>query len=73
MPSPGASPLELRSRFSSVVNSRPQQDIRTAEQKAAAASYTAIALRAFEDVENALASDYYLRQTRRRADRGGLE
>jgi len=36
------------------------QDIRTAEQKAAAASYTATALRAFEDVEDALASDYYL-------------
>jgi NodT family efflux transporter outer membrane factor (OMF) lipoprotein len=36
------------------------QDIRTAEQKAAAASYTATALRAFEDVENALANDYYL-------------
>jgi multidrug efflux system outer membrane protein len=38
------------------------QDIRTAEQKAAAASYTGTALRAFEDVEDALASDYYLRQ-----------
>ena len=37
------------------------QDIRTAEQKAAAASYVGTALRAFEDVENALASDYYLR------------
>jgi NodT family efflux transporter outer membrane factor (OMF) lipoprotein len=36
------------------------QDIRTAEQKAAAASYTATALRAFADVEDALASDYYL-------------
>ena len=36
------------------------QDIRTAEQKAAAASYAATALRAFEDVEDALASDYYL-------------
>jgi NodT family efflux transporter outer membrane factor (OMF) lipoprotein len=36
------------------------QDIRTAEQKAAAASYTATALRAFADVENALANDYYL-------------
>jgi outer membrane protein, multidrug efflux system len=36
------------------------QDIRTAEQKAAAASYTGTALRAFEDVENALANDYYL-------------
>jgi NodT family efflux transporter outer membrane factor (OMF) lipoprotein len=38
------------------------QDIRTAEQKAAAASYTATALRAFEDVENALANEYYLRK-----------
>lgn len=36
------------------------QDIRTAEQKAAAASYTGTALRAFEDVENALASEFYL-------------
>jgi multidrug efflux system outer membrane protein len=39
---------------------KAQQDIRTYEQKAAAASYTATALRAFEDVENALANDYYL-------------
>ena len=38
------------------------QDIRTAEQKAAAASYTAVALRAFGDVEDALAGDYYLRK-----------
>ena len=38
------------------------QDIRTAEQKAAAASYVGVALRAFEDVEDALASDYYLRK-----------
>ena len=38
------------------------QDIRTAEQEAAAASYTATALRAFGDVEDALASDYYLRK-----------
>ena len=36
------------------------QDLRTAEQKAAAASYIATALRAFEDVEDALADDYYL-------------
>jgi outer membrane protein, multidrug efflux system len=36
------------------------QDIRTAEQKAAAAGYTATALRAFADVEEALANDYYL-------------
>src|SRR5215467_2593779 len=36
-------------------------DLRTAEQKAAAASYVGHALRAFEDVENALANDYYLR------------
>lgn len=38
------------------------QDIRTAEQKASAASYVGVALRAFEDVEDALASDYYLRK-----------
>ncbi len=36
------------------------QDLRTAEQKAAAASYVGSALRAFEDVEDALAGDYYL-------------
>ena len=39
---------------------KAQQDIRTYEQKAAAASYTATALRAFQDVEDALAADYYL-------------
>jgi multidrug efflux system outer membrane protein len=38
------------------------QDIRTAEQRAAAATYVGTALRAFEDVESALANDYYLRQ-----------
>jgi NodT family efflux transporter outer membrane factor (OMF) lipoprotein len=38
------------------------QDIRTAEQKAAVASYVGVALRAFEDVEGALAGDYYLRR-----------
>jgi multidrug efflux system outer membrane protein len=38
------------------------QDIRTAEQKAAAASYVGVALRAFEDVEDALSGDYYLRK-----------
>ncbi len=38
------------------------QDIRTAEQKAAVASYHGVALRAFEDVENALANDFYLRK-----------
>lgn len=38
------------------------QDLRTAEQKAAAASYVGVALRAFEDVEDALAADYYLRK-----------
>jgi NodT family efflux transporter outer membrane factor (OMF) lipoprotein len=38
------------------------QDLRTAEQKAAAASYVGAALRAFEDVEDALAADYYLRK-----------
>ena len=36
------------------------QDIRTAEQKAAVASYTGAALRAFEDVEDALANEFYL-------------
>lgn len=36
------------------------QDLRTAEQKAAAMSYVGHALRAFEDVEDALANDYYL-------------
>jgi NodT family efflux transporter outer membrane factor (OMF) lipoprotein len=36
------------------------QDLRTAEQKAAAASYVGAALRAFEDVEDALSADYYL-------------
>ena len=38
------------------------QDLRTAEQKAAAASYVGAALRAFEDVEDTLANDYYLRK-----------
>lgn len=38
------------------------QDLRTAEQKAAAADYTATALRAFEDVEDALSKEYYLRK-----------
>ena len=38
------------------------QDLRTYEQKAAAASYVGSALRAFEDVEDALAADYYLRK-----------
>jgi NodT family efflux transporter outer membrane factor (OMF) lipoprotein len=38
------------------------QDIRTAEQKAAVASYHGVALRAFEDVENALSNDFYLRK-----------
>jgi multidrug efflux system outer membrane protein len=37
-------------------------DLRTAEQKAAAASYVGSALRAFGEVEDGLASDYYLRQ-----------
>jgi multidrug efflux system outer membrane protein len=36
------------------------QDLRTAEQKAAAASYVGSALRAFQEVEDALANDYYL-------------
>lgn len=38
------------------------QDIRTAEQKGAAAAYAATGLRAFEEVENALAGEYYLAQ-----------
>ena len=38
------------------------QDIRTAEQKAAVAGYHGVALRAFADVEDALAGDYYLRK-----------
>jgi NodT family efflux transporter outer membrane factor (OMF) lipoprotein len=38
------------------------QDVRTAEQKAAAASYVSVALHAFESVEDALAADYYLRK-----------
>jgi outer membrane protein, multidrug efflux system len=38
------------------------QDLRTAEQKAAAADYVGHALRAFGEVEDALANDYYLRQ-----------
>lgn len=41
---------------------KAMQDIRTAEQKAAAAIYTSTALRAFQDVEDALANDYYLRK-----------
>ena len=41
---------------------KAQQDIRTAEQRAAVASYVGVALRAFEDVEEALANDYYLRR-----------
>jgi outer membrane protein, multidrug efflux system len=36
------------------------QDLRTAEQKAAAASYVGSALHAFQEVEDALANDYYL-------------
>jgi outer membrane protein TolC len=38
------------------------QDLRTAEQKAAAASYVGSALRAFQEVEDALANDSYLRK-----------
>ncbi|WP_052572713.1 efflux transporter outer membrane subunit [Haloferula sp. BvORR071] len=40
---------------------KAMQDLRTAEQKAAAALYTSAALHAFEDVEDALANEYYLR------------
>ena len=38
------------------------QDLRTAEQKAAAASYVGHALRAFGEVEDSLVGDYYLRK-----------
>src|SRR6476661_5140087 len=38
------------------------QDLRTAEQKAAAASYVGSALRAFGEVEDGFAADYYLRK-----------
>src|SRR5689334_22136042 len=38
------------------------QDLRTAEQKAAAATYVGSALRAFREVEDALANDYYMRK-----------
>src|SRR5678816_2766191 len=38
------------------------QDLRTAEQKAAAMSYIGHALRSFQEVEDALAADYYLRK-----------
>jgi len=38
------------------------QDIRTSEQKAAAASYVSVVLRAFQEVEDALSSDYFLRK-----------
>src|SRR6478672_5314545 len=38
------------------------QDLRTAEQKAAAAGYVGHALRSFQEVEDALAADYYLRK-----------
>ncbi len=37
------------------------QDIRTAEQRAATADYVSDALKAFSEVEDALAGDYYLR------------
>jgi outer membrane protein, multidrug efflux system len=38
------------------------EDIRKAEQRAAAAAYASSALRAFQDVEDALDSDYHLRR-----------
>jgi len=38
------------------------QELRTAEQRAAAASYVSVALHAFGDVEDALSNDYYLRR-----------
>src|SRR5947207_2245241 len=55
---------QIRSRTASAQEAlyTAQQDLRTAEQKAAAASYVGSALRAFEDVEDALAGDYYLRK-----------
>ena len=37
------------------------QDIRQAEQRAAAADYTSAALKAFREVEDALSNEYYLR------------
>ena len=62
MRSTGASPLGSSQPIFFGGELKAVQDIRTAEQKAAAASYTATALRAFEDVEDALAGDYYLRK-----------
>lgn len=41
---------------------KANQDIREAEQRAAVADYTSVALRAFQEVEDALSNDYYLRQ-----------
>lgn len=38
------------------------QDLRTHEQRAAAADYTSAALKAFAEVEDALASDYHLKR-----------
>lgn len=40
---------------------KANQDIREAEQRAAVGDYVAIALRAFQEVENALSNDHYLR------------
>lgn len=40
---------------------KANQDIREAEQRAAVADYASVALRAFQEVEDALSNEYYLR------------
>jgi NodT family efflux transporter outer membrane factor (OMF) lipoprotein len=40
---------------------KANQDLREAEQRAAAADYVSVALRAFQEVEDALSNDHYLR------------
>jgi NodT family efflux transporter outer membrane factor (OMF) lipoprotein len=40
---------------------KANQDIREAEQRAAVADYASVALRAFQEVEDALSNDHYLR------------
>jgi len=40
---------------------KANQDIREAEQRAAAADYVSVALRAFQEVEDALSNDHFLR------------
>ena len=54
----GLRPSETTVQFGGEL--KAAQDIRTAEQKAAAASYVGVALRAFEDVEDALSHEFYL-------------